>query len=88
MVAYDVTDDRRRERVAAALTDHGVRVQYSVFECVLDAGETRLLTRRLRTLIEPSEDTIGLYALCRRCGSRVKRLGREPPQPDPQYLIL
>jgi CRISPR-associated protein Cas2 len=88
VVAYDVVDDRRRSRVADALLDHGVRVQYSVFECVLTAGERRLLARRLQSLIEPAEDAVSLYVLCRRCRPHVKRLGREPPPSDPQYVIL
>lgn len=31
LVAYDIVDDRRRDRVAVALQEHGDRVQYSVF---------------------------------------------------------
>ena len=31
IVAYDIADDRRRDRVAVALQEHGERVQYSVF---------------------------------------------------------
>ena len=31
-VAYDITDDKRRNKVAKILKDFGKRVQYSVFE--------------------------------------------------------
>ncbi len=88
MVAYDVVEDRRRGKVAAVLLDFGVRVQYSVFECALTRAERGRLLERLRALIDPAEDAVSLYPLCRRCHGRVRRLGRPPPEPDPQYLIL
>lgn len=48
LVAYDISDDRRRSRVARRLQEYGDRVQYSVF--VVDIRPARLV--RLRTLLE------------------------------------
>ncbi|MBY0508405.1 MAG: CRISPR-associated endonuclease Cas2 [Bryobacteraceae bacterium] len=31
VICYDITDDRRRARVSAALLDYGARLQESVF---------------------------------------------------------
>jgi len=39
VIAYDITDDRRRERVSTFLEDYGLRVNYSVFECELEGEE-------------------------------------------------
>jgi CRISPR-associated protein Cas2 len=36
VIAYDIEQDRRRNKVMSALKDYGLRVQYSVFECDLD----------------------------------------------------
>ena len=36
VVSYDITCDRRRSKVARTLEDHGKRVQYSVFDCILN----------------------------------------------------
>src|SRR6185436_13646804 len=36
LVSYDIPDDRRRTKLANALKDFGERVQYSVFEFLLD----------------------------------------------------
>lgn len=88
VVAYDVVDDRRRERVARTLLDYGVRVQYSVFECALTRAQRRELVSLLRERIDPVEDTVSLYVLCRPCERRILRIGREPPEPDPQYVIV
>ena len=37
VVAYDIRQDRRRNKVMNTLKDFGLRVQYSVFECELTA---------------------------------------------------
>lgn len=46
VVAYDVTDDRRRNRVAKVLEAHGDRLQYSVF--VVDAKSAKLLRLKVK----------------------------------------
>jgi CRISPR-associated protein Cas2 len=40
VIAYDVTDDRRRDRLAKCLERQGDRVQYSVF--IVDACPARM----------------------------------------------
>lgn len=55
LVAYDISDDRRRTRIARCLQEYGDRVQYSVF--VVDVRPARLV--RLRTLLE---DLIDVHA--------------------------
>ena len=71
VIAYDVTDDRRREKVSTLLEDHGVRVNYSVFECELERDEFEQLQEQLAELIDDREDRILCYRLCDSC--RVKR---------------
>lgn len=48
LVAYDISEDRRRVKVATCLQTYGDRVQYSVF--VVDVRPARLV--RLRTELE------------------------------------
>jgi CRISPR-associated protein Cas2 len=44
--SYDVPSDRSSTKIAALLKDFGERVQYSVFECLLeDAALARLRTK-------------------------------------------
>ncbi len=47
LVCYDITDDRRRYRVASELENFGCRVQYSVFECHLEEPQLQELQARL-----------------------------------------
>jgi CRISPR-associated protein Cas2 len=66
LIAYDVTDDRRRTRIVSYLSAHGDRVQYSVF--VIDCRPAKLirLRARLTELIKADEDSILLCDLGQR----------------------
>jgi CRISPR-associated protein Cas2 len=58
LVAYDVADDQRRQRVAAKLSAFGDRVQYSVF--IIDGRPARMVRLRpaLARLIDPRSDSV------------------------------
>jgi CRISPR-associated protein Cas2 len=58
LVAYDISDDHRRIRIANVLSAHGDRVQFSVF--VVDCRPARMIRVRaqLARLIKPGEDSI------------------------------
>ena len=75
IIAYDVTDDRRRERVSTLLEDYGQRVNYSVFECELEGKEFAQLQAQLARLIDAREDRVVFYRLCASCHDRKSALG-------------
>ncbi len=58
LIAYDIADDRRRDRVAVALQEHGERVQYSVF--LVDGRPAAFVRLRsvLAGLIDAEVDTV------------------------------
>ena len=58
LVAYDIVDDRRRDRVAVALQEHGDRVQFSVF--LVDGRPASFVRLRaaLERLIDHDVDAI------------------------------
>ena len=89
VVAYDIRDDRRRTRVAKILEDFGDRAQYSVFEMELDRPERiKALHRRLENAIEPSEDGVRSYFLCRDCRKKATVLGQgEIYRDDDVYIV-
>lgn len=76
LVVYDIADDSLRDRVAEAIDDYGVRVQWSVFECVLsDQDLTTLQDRLIRLLGASKRAAIRFYPLCDRCASRATQVG-------------
>jgi CRISPR-associated protein Cas2 len=61
LIAYDITDDRRRIRIAEHLSAHGDRIQFSVF--IVDARPAKLL--RLKTeLLKLSDVTVDSILSC------------------------
>lgn len=88
VVAYDIIDDKRRNRVAKTMEDYGTRVQYSVFECVLEEEYLTEMVDTLKTHIDHKEDTIRLYILCKGCITSVKVLGKGELTEDKDVFII
>lgn len=81
LVAYDVADDARRNRVARLLGDYGERVNLSVFECAFKKPEAlESLKKKVLGVIAPREDHIRYYTLCAECRAKtaVQGCGRVP----------
>lgn len=76
VVSYDIVDDRRRAKVLKTMKDFGTRVQYSVFECELNAVELARLKAQLAPIIQAGEDSVRFYALCRSCMQRIHVMGK------------
>ncbi len=86
VIAYDVSDDRRRRAIARVLARFGTRVQESVFEVGVDPDELRDLRRALGPLLAQS-DELAIYPIDER-GDRVRvRWQRPPSSPQPVVLL-
>lgn len=80
LVSYDVstTDpggSRRLNRVAKACQDYGQRVQYSVFECIVDPAQWTVLKQRLVDEINQEKDSLRFYYLGSNWRRRVEHIG-------------
>lgn len=78
LVCYDIVNNHRRNKVAKLLESYGLRVQKSVFECVLDDKQQENLQKRLMKLLNKREDQIRFYPLSAHCRDKVVVLGRQP----------
>lgn len=88
IVAYDVSEDRRRARLAALLATWGDRVQKSVFECTVDAGELAEVLARAATIIDPDTDAVHVYHQCSSCTEHAKWLGQaRTATPEPYWIV-
>lgn len=77
VIAYDIADDGRRQRVARLLEGWGRRVQKSVFECDLSGEALQQVYDRLARLLILTEDRCHLYRLCGECAPHRLTLGRD-----------
>lgn len=93
LVTYDVnTEDaggkRRLRRVAKVCMDHGQRVQNSVFECVVDAAQSRELEAKLQVLIDPERDSLRLYYMGNNYETKVHHFGVRPSYAAEGMLMI
>jgi CRISPR-associated protein Cas2 len=68
--------------------DHGQRVQNSVFECVLDAAQFRLLKDRLLREMDPASDSLRFYVLGNQYKGKVEHFGAKPSFDVTEPLVV
>jgi CRISPR-associated protein Cas2 len=80
LVSYDVSTkdasgEKRLRRVAKACKDYGQRVQFSVFECIVDPAQWTVLRNRLINEIDEEQDSLRFYYLGSNWRRRVEHIG-------------
>lgn len=75
LVAYDITDPKRLHKVAKVCEDWGLRIQYSVFECRLEADSFTRFWEELSSVINPKHDRIVAYKICTKCAREIHSAG-------------
>ena len=88
IVSYDIPDTPRRTKIAKILDDFGDRVQYSVFECLLDQDLLAKMIDRLEKVVKLDEDSVRVYALCGNCEKVIKVIGQGEVTREEKYYIL
>ena len=76
LVSYDLPDTKRRTKLAKTLEDFGDRVQYSVFECILDGDLLDKMIARINKIISAEADSVRVYSLCAKCEGIIKVIGQ------------
>jgi CRISPR-associated protein Cas2 len=93
LVSYDVAittpgGKRRLRRVAKTCVDFGQRVQFSVFECVVDPAQWVQLKSRLEQIIDLETDSLRYYYLGANWKHRVEHIGAKPSTDIDSPLIV
>ncbi len=93
LVSYDVATSepgghRRLRRVAKLCKNFGQRVQFSVFECIVDPAQWTDFRQRLLDEVNPEEDSLRFYFLGSNWRHRVEHVGTKPGIDQEGPLIL
>lgn len=67
VIAYDISANKRRVKVAKILEKYGYRTNYSVFECLLGQSQLGIMKEELAQIIKPLKDIVLVYCLCKDC---------------------
>ena len=86
LIAYDITNNRRLNRVRQFLKGYSTGGQKSVYECFLTDGELRYVKKKIERLIDEDEDRVHIFTMDGR--SRTHALGIAVQPKDPQYFYI
>ena len=80
LITYDVnTEDaagrKRLRQIAKQCVNYGQRVQNSVFECVVDASQAKMLQHKLRAIMDETRDSLRFYYLGNHYQTKVEHFG-------------
>jgi len=83
LVTYDVNTEtpegrRRLRQVARICKNYGVRVQNSVFECVVDSVQLMELKFKIGEVINVETDSVRYYNLGKQGRDHVEHVGAKP----------
>jgi CRISPR-associated protein Cas2 len=87
VIAYDISDDKRRTKIHKVLLGFGKWTQYSLFECFLSRKELILLQAKLAEHLVAREDSVRFYSLCASCVSKVETVGGPLPSDDTLFVV-
>jgi len=68
--------------------NYGQRVQFSVFECIVDPSQWAALRQKLIDIIDPREDSLRFYFLGANWRGRVEHVGAKPGIDQEGPLII
>lgn len=93
LITYDVnTEDvagkKRLRHVAKQCVNFGQRVQNSVFECILDAGQCKLLKAKLLDIIDVQKDSLRIYYLGNNYKNKIEHFGIKETFEQEGVLLL
>ena len=87
VIAYDISDDRRRTKVHEILLGFGTWTQYSLFECFLKRRDLILLQAKLNEHLDATQDSVRFYPLCANDVEKVQTIGGTPPQDTLLFVV-
>ncbi|MDX9754637.1 MAG: CRISPR-associated endonuclease Cas2 [bacterium] len=88
LACYDIHAAKTRRRIVRILSEHGVRVQKSVFELHVDRAELTRLQHEIHALLNPATDSARYYLLCADCKALTVSLGETPLQAPRPYVLI
>lgn len=88
VVAFDISNGKKRKAVAKACAEWGFRVQRSVFEIFMDSSKVEDFSEQLLRIINPDHDTVRLYPLNIDNDQNIVIIGTGKPVRQLSYAII
>lgn len=70
------------------ILEQGTRVQYSVFECLIEPNQLKEIKETAKTVVNTSEDSMRYYMLCENCLKKVDVIGTGEITSDLDFYMV
>lgn len=92
VITYDVNTEtpagkKRLRQIAKQCVNYGQRVQNSVFECLVDAAQCRVLEAKLLSIMDGDADSLRFYYLGSKYETKIRHFGRETSY-EPEGVLM
>ncbi|MCD6460506.1 CRISPR-associated endonuclease Cas2 [bacterium] len=87
-IAYDITSNKRRNKVVKILMGCAYRVQKSVFEGFFTLNELNQIKIKLDKAINAKTDSIRFFPICDSCNKKIDIIGLGCKIESIDYLIV
>jgi CRISPR-associated protein Cas2 len=87
VIAYDISDNKRRKKIHNLLSGYCTWTQYSLFEGFLTDKQQVALEAKLCKIIDEAADSLRFYPLCAADVKRMVTLGSAPPEDEPAIVV-
>lgn len=88
LVTFDITNNKRRNRVAKECLAYGFRAQKSVFELFLDTNQLNLFEEAMLNHINPDTDSIRIYPIDKTADETSRIIGNGKKFKKEKYVFI
>jgi len=88
VISYDIEDDKKRYKVSQVLENYGTRVQYSVFECIINEQQLKEIKEKTKNIVDKEKDSIRIYIICENCLKKIDIIGIGEITRDLDFYII
>lgn len=88
IIAYDISDSKRLNRLHNCLLGYGDSIQYSIFVCGLSLKEKEIMVADIYSIIRPSEDSVIIYNAGRDIDRKLETIGIKKKIHERKAIII
>ena len=88
IIAYDVSDNKRLNRLHNCLLGYGDPIQYSIFICDLSPKEKQIMVIDIYSIIKPSEDSVIIYNAGKDIDKKLETIGIKKKIHERKAIII
>ena len=88
VIAYDIANDKTRNRVSKLIERYGIRINLSVFECMLTDRQLEKVRVFVNENINLKTDTVVFYVICVNCFTKMIKIPNKSIGINTIHIVL